>query len=509
MRSIENLGESKIPSFLTSKTFFASRLTQEYDVDKGYLIELLPGARFQSNMLPGTYVYVGEEENNSLNELIAGNDIIIVGDDSIMGHLVEKNSLNNLAENNQSTDIVTDQPFPIVPINGTPRDDNLEGSPGNDVINGLAGNDLIWGLAGNDVLNGGSGEDIVIGGEGDDLIIGGLDSDTLTGSEGNDIFRGTLEELDDDTISDFNSDDLIIVDGVEFTQNDIAITSSSLDFIQDNVRSSSRIIPFFVLEIKVPEENKTIELVFRGKIAEDFLNSGGKELPNFKVTTIQAEPGFFVPPQTIISLEEKPIPTQPKIINGTPKDDRLVGDNDLNLIRGFRGDDTLIGKAREDTLIGGKGDDTLKGGSGQDVLRGNRGDDYLFGGAGRDTLSGGRGDDYLFGDRGNDDLRGNRGNDILAGGRGSDVLKGGAGADIFVLSSDSGTDTIIDFQDGIDRLSIDDDDDFDDLKIFARGTSTIIEDESGNEIAILKHIDVNQITQADFIETDFDDDFIF
>jgi Ca2+-binding RTX toxin-like protein len=57
------------------------------------------------------------------------------------------------------------------------------------------------------------------------------------------------------------------------------------------------------------------------------------------------------------------------------------------------------------------------------------------------------------GGSGNDTLVGASGDDILDGGDGSDVLTGGAGADVFVFDGASGTDTLTDFESGLDRLA--------------------------------------------------------
>lgn len=70
------------------------------------------------------------------------------------------------------------------------------------------------------------------------------------------------------------------------------------------------------------------------------------------------------------------------------------------------------------------------------------------------TLTGTAASDLIQGGSGNEILRGNAGDDILKDGAGSDTLIGGAGADIFVLSADGATDTIQDFQPGVDKLDL-------------------------------------------------------
>ncbi len=71
-----------------------------------------------------------------------------------------------------------------------------------------------------------------------------------------------------------------------------------------------------------------------------------------------------------------------------------------------------------------------------------------------DTLAGGALGDQLYGGSGNDLLSGGAGRDILSDGAGQDTLTGGSEADVFVMSADGGSDTITDFQLGIDRIDL-------------------------------------------------------
>jgi len=102
------------------------------------------------------------------------------------------------------------------------------------------------------------------------------------------------------------------------------------------------------------------------------------------------------------------------------------------------------------------GDDVLYLGEGDDVINGLAGNDYLFAGAGADTLDGGSG------------------LDILIGAGGADSLTGGADADTFKMTfEDQGTtDTITDFENGIDKL---------DLSEILEGSDLITDSDSLNE----------------------------
>jgi Ca2+-binding RTX toxin-like protein len=157
-------------------------------------------------------------------------------------------------------------------------------------------------------------------------------------------------------------------------------------------------------------------------------------------------------------------------------------------ITGGSGADLLVGDALANTLLGNSGNDTLKGALGKDILDGGIGVDtadysdkttavkvtlngssnvsVYVNGSIEDTIknieniTGGSGADLLVGDALANTLLGNSGNDTLKGGLGKDVFYGGLGADSFVFDtalSTSNTDTIKDFQRGIDKLVLDDD----------------------------------------------------
>jgi Ca2+-binding RTX toxin-like protein len=182
---------------------------------------------------------------------------------------------------------------------------------------------------------------------------------------------------------------------------------------------------------------------------------------------------------------------------------------------GGDGNDVLIGSPGNDTLLGGLGDDVLIGNGGQDILDGGPGNNVVIegsaaavasvgsagaalapapqqqfdGATGNDqisaTLSGGNvqisglaapvsldaasanavtlnglaGDDVIDATGVTTStmrfiLNGGDGNDVLHGGSGDDMLTGGAGADRFAFSGSNGTDTITDFQAGLDTVDI-------------------------------------------------------
>jgi len=78
----------------------------------------------------------------------------------------------------------------------------------------------------------------------------------------------------------------------------------------------------------------------------------------------------------------------------------------------------------------------------------------LVGDSFHNAIAGGDGADQLFGGFGNDWLEGGDGDDVLNGGIGIDYLQGDAGTDTFSFQIGDGTDTVADFEDGIDLIEM-------------------------------------------------------
>jgi len=124
----------------------------------------------------------------------------------------------------------------------------------------------------------------------------------------------------------------------------------------------------------------------------------------------------------------------------------------ITVLNGTHRNDEILGTANRDVINAGAGDDVVDGGAGNDVLNGGAGRDWLMGGDGNDTLNGGEGTDILDGGNGDDVLIGGAGTDILNGGNGNDRISGGAGADLAL--GGAGDDTI-DGGDGNDFIFLD------------------------------------------------------
>ncbi|MDB9529335.1 Ig-like domain-containing protein [Oscillatoria sp. CS-180] len=194
-------------------------------------------------------------------------------------------------------------------------------------------------------------------------------------------------------------------------------------------------------------------------------------------------------------------------IVGTNEAETLVGTDEDNFIQALGGGDTVAGGFGNDIIDGGDGDDVLRGDlnlrSPQDGEPG--GNDIIFGGDGNDRIGGKTGNDILSGDAGDDEIWGDAGDDILMGVTGNDILVGdnfstGSGNDLFVFGNGDGTDTILDFQVGFDRIGLVEGElVFADLTITQDGANTLLGVASSGEVlAILNDVQASALDESSF-----------
>lgn len=134
---------------------------------------------------------------------------------------------------------------------------------------------------------------------------------------------------------------------------------------------------------------------------------------------------------------------------------------------------------------------------GNDCLQGYAGTDILFGNSGSDTLWGEIGNDILYGGQGEDWLHGGGESDILQGDRGNDTLTGSDGGDRFDFRRNDGSDTITDFQHGLDIIGLKEGLTFEDLAIVQAGNDTQIGID-GSLLVTLMVVSTNTLTIDDF-----------
>ena len=321
----------------------------------------------------------------------------------------------------------------------------------------LAGG-LLVGTGGADIMQGHNGDDVIDGGLGDDILRDGLGSDVMTGGAGADVFVLSLDGQTD-TITDF-------------TWGEDRIDVSLWPMLRDIQQLTMRIRDDGV-EIRYGDEVLIIQSSDGNPFDyRDFTNADLIGLTHVPQNSTAGYPGPATPPPNL-----NPTPTEvdqggainvmtgaqviasnnldtlraalhgtqpPQSSGGSTADDMIFGGNGNNTLTGGAGRDVISGGAGHDTLNGGNGDDTLMGRSGNDVINGDDGADMMFGGAG---------DDQIWGGNGHDILHGGAGDDTISGGAGNDILFGDAGADEFIF--DGGTDTIADFAQGIDHITLD------------------------------------------------------
>ena len=302
----------------------------------------------------------------------------------------------------------------------------------------LAGG-MLAGTAGNDILQGHDGADQIIAGAGDDIIRDGAGSDVMTGGAGADVFLLSLDGATD-SITDF-------------TVGEDSIDLSLWPMLRDISQLNISIRPDG-MEIRYGEEVLIVQSADGQMIDYRMLTNadliGGSRLPT------EIVPGYPGPATPTPDLTPSGA-THPPSDQGAAFDMMsglavIAGANVANM-RGALGQAATPVNAGAAVMIGTVAGDALAGGTGNDVIMGRAGNDDLSGGDGADLLLGGAGADQLFGGNGHDNLQGGDGVDVLRGGAGDDLLFGGDGADTFIF--ESGTDTITDFAQGIDQITLD------------------------------------------------------
>jgi len=170
-----------------------------------------------------------------------------------------------------------------------------------------------------------------------------------------------------------------------------------------------------------------------------------------------------------------------------------------NYVDGGAGDDYLGGGNGDDTFFGGTGNDQLYSHAGNDIVDGGAGNDIIYTEDGNDIIAGGEGNDDIQGGNGDDVIDAGAGNDLIYGDAGNNILTGGTGADSFIITNDAGTNTITDFELGIDTIDLrqlSDSQLFSQLNSYQDGANAVIEI-LGKQI-VFENIDVSQLSESNF-----------
>ncbi|MEG4009742.1 FG-GAP-like repeat-containing protein [Microcoleus sp. Pol11C1] len=241
----------------------------------------------------------------------------------------------------------------------------------------------------------------------------------------------------------------------------------------------------------IPESLARLQQVALGPTTQDFKEVGTGNKPISQVVADNTG--------TALDSRIKAVILPTGIATPVVSGDADLGSNSPNAILGTNGDDILTGDSANNVLMGMRGNDSLNGVLGNDTIFGGKGSDTILGSSGDDALLAGRGADIVNGDDGNDILYGGKGDDLLTGGLGIDSLIGGMGVDKFLLSTNSGTDTITDFEVGKDLLVLGNGLSFSQLAIAQDSGATLIRlGQTGEILASLSGVSASNISAVNF-----------
>ena len=440
-------------------------------------------------------VHAGQDNDNAWggkdNDMVIGDR----GDDILMGDLGDDTVVGGTID-----EVIRD-------TDGT---DMLMGGGGRDLVVGNEGNDTLSGGDDDDTLHGGQNDDRVMGDAGHDLMFGDIGNDSLSGGEGSDTLIGSNGKPQ----SDFDRD------------RDFMMGDAGDDLLLGNEGSDT---------LKGGDDN---DLMRGGRGDDQLFGDSGHDLMfgDLGDDTLCAHDGD----DTLLGSNGNPpdgaddgsdvmlAGAGDDLLLGNEGDDTLDGGEDDDTLHGGRGNDRLEGNSGNDAILGDLGNDTIDGGEGDDtivasnggmteevadeadVVSGGAGDDWVAANRGNDVVNGGQGDDTLYGGQEDDSLTGGIGDDLLYGDLGDDTVTGGNGSDRFVLTP-GGTDTIVDFEDGIDAFVLTGELTFAQLDITVNETSEETADETSvslsfNEevIAIVQGVGEGVITADDFVSLESD-----
>ncbi|NJK75433.1 MAG: hypothetical protein HC942_17125, partial [Microcoleus sp. SU_5_6] len=291
------------------------------------------------------------------------------------------------------------------------------------------------------------------------------------------------------------------------TQKLSEITPQAAQVMAEANQKTDRVKSNFLPEF-IPSEIAKVQKEALGKTAIDLEEAAAGTKPIAVV--VWENTGEYL----TAKIQGNPVPSQPavpvvtgdiiEVGNTAPEnpgdeDKNLAGTDDRDTLIGGSGNDFISAIKASDSLDGGAGNDSIYGGRELDTLTGGDGDDILFGGRGADSLDGGEGNDSLYGGKGNDTLLGGAGDDFLSGENGDDFLTGGGGNDRFLLNSGNGSDTIDDFELGIDKFVLDNGLTFQDLAIDRTATGTLLKLASTDRVLATVAGLNGTITAADFV----------
>ncbi len=231
-----------------------------------------------------------------------------------------------------------------IEVVGGDDDDVIDGGAGDDQIDGGGGNDQIQGTTGDDTLSGGDGDDTIDGGEGDDQITGTDGNDILTGGDGADNIDGGAG---DDVIVGSDGDDVIVGgddnDTIDGGAGDDTITASDGNDIVQGGEGNDTIVAAHGGGNDTYDGGDGIDTI-KFESAENGVNVNLEE-----GTATDATDTYYIGDDVLTNIEN---------VVGSPGNDDITGDAQVNALYAGTGDDILDGGEGDDILDGGEGADT-------------------------------------------------------------------------------------------------------------------------------------------------------
>lgn len=324
-------------------------------------------------------------------------------------------------------------------LNGGAGDDELYGDSGSDTLIGGAGDDDLYGDDDDDgadvgdLLYGGAGEDNLYGGAGDDTLDGGADFDRMRGGAGNDTLIGGAG--DDQIYGGDGNDTLTGGDGEdELLGDDSQYGGAPGDDRLDGGANND--------ELYGRAGNDTLI----GGAGKDYLDGGtGNDTASYETATATVTADLV---NSSYNTGDADGDTFANIDNltGSRFNDKLVGDENGNVLNGGLGADRMEGGAGNDTYIVDNGRDVVfeesKDGGIADTVKasvswtlGDNLENLILTGSDQINGTGNGLDNVITGNAARNGLYGGAGADWLDGGAGRDVMIGGIGDDTYIVDN--------------------------------------------------------------------------
>jgi len=350
---------------------------------------------------------------------------------------------------------------------------DIVGTDGNDVLLGTDDNDVIFGNAGNDRIEGGLGDDIIDGGAGNDTFIAGAGADQIDGGGGFDTIRF-----------------------VESQNGGVRVNLQSGTGLDNDAQGDSYVSIERVIGTRLRDQLTGSDGadIFLGRGGRDIIDGGaGNDILDGEFGRDEITGGAG--DDTLLGGESN------DTFFGGLGSDSHDGESGIRDTVSYRGSTSVIVNLEDGTGSGGfaEGDTYVN----IERIEGSFRNDIIIGDAGRNFLNSLSGDDLINGGAGNDRISAGGGNDILVGGTGNDVLIGGDGLDAFIFQDNEvGRDVVQDFTDGEDIL------DFSELSTFnsvadvlaaavQNGDDVVITLDANSSITLFD-VDIAVLDDADF-----------